>query len=131
MSDGPSKHFSWEEVRCKHTRDLPELDDAFDDFVLKLEELRRAVGRPLVVLSWYRAASHPDEAVKKAPGPHCTGLAADIRCSGRFAHDLLREALILGFTGIGVSQRGPHEHRFIHLDTTEGPTRPWVWSYAG
>jgi zinc D-Ala-D-Ala carboxypeptidase len=39
----------------------------------------------------------------------------------------LRLAFKLGFTGIGVQQKG--SGRFIHLDTMEGGTRPTVWSY--
>jgi len=36
-------------------------------------------------------------------------------------------ALELGFTGIGVQQKGTG--RFPHLDTLEEPPRPNVWSY--
>jgi hypothetical protein len=33
----------------------------------------------------------------------------------------------LGFTGIGVQQKGTG--RFIHVDLTVGQNRPTVWSY--
>ena len=31
--------------------------------------------------------------------------------------------------GIGISQKGKHKSRFIHLDTIDSDNRPWVWSY--
>jgi hypothetical protein len=33
----------------------------------------------------------------------------------------------MGFTGIGVQQKG--SRRFIHLDVLQNPPRPNVWSY--
>ena len=45
---------------------------------------------------------------------------------------LIRIAIEAGMTGIGISQRGPHEKRFIHLDDMDNSgehPRPWVWSY--
>ena len=32
----------------------------------------------------------------------------------------------IGFSGIGLSQRGPHQDRFVHLDTKP---RKALWSY--
>jgi hypothetical protein len=52
--------------------------------------------------------------------------------SGKDAYELMSLAMEKGFSGIGVSQRGPHEKRFLHLDTMEDSgthLRPWVWSY--
>jgi len=43
---------------------------------------------------------------------------------------VLREALILGFTGIGINQKGTG--RFLHLDLLPNlllHPRPTVWSY--
>ena len=34
-----------------------------------------------------------------------------------------------GFTGFGLRGKGDYKYRFIHLDDTEGPFRPWPWSY--
>jgi len=51
---------------------------------------------------------------------------------GHDAYRLMRLAIVHEFTGIGVSQRGMFERRFIHLDTMEDGDhhpRPWVWSY--
>ena len=59
-------------------------------------------------------------------------MAADIVVGGHDAYRLMRLAIVHEFKGIGVSQRGMFERRFIHLDTMEDGDhhpRPWVWSY--
>ena len=64
--------------------------------------------------------------------PHLYGKAVDIVISGKSAYRLMKLAIQHGFTGIGVSQRGPHEKRFLHIDTMENSDthpRPWIWSY--
>lgn len=104
------------------------------DTMRKLVALRRDVGFPLPVSSAYRCPSHPSEAGKdgKHPGAHAQGQGVDILVSGRRAYRVLEAAFRHGFTGIGVSQRGPHESRFVHLDDLPGRAqkmRPAVWSY--
>ena len=39
---------------------------------------------------------------------------------------LFEKACQIGFSGIGLSQRGPHQDRFVHLDTKP---RKASWSY--
>lgn len=99
----------------------------------KLQELRVFVAMPLTVTSGYRSPQHSVEAAKEKPGTHTLGRAVDIQCSGERAFDILREALIVGFSGIGVSQSGDHSKRFLHLDDLApneySAPRPAVWSY--
>jgi len=119
-------NFSKEEFDCKHTG-KNEMQHSFMD---KLQALRTAYGKPMKITSGYRDASHPIEARKAKPGAHATGMAADIAVSHTDAHEVLRIAFELGFTGIGVQQKGGG--RFIHLDTIENnpdQPRPHVWSY--
>ena len=92
-----------------------------------IQQLRYEVG-PLNVTSGYRCPQHPIEAAKQAPGSHSTGTAVDIAVSGSRALAVLSGALGLGFTGIGVKQKGPHAKRFIHLDRAPSQ-RPMLWSY--
>lgn len=103
------------------------------DFMRKVEALREACGFPFAVSSAYRCPKH-NAAVSSSGsnGAHTTGRAIDIQVYGPLAHMLLSEALTAGFTGIGVSQKGAHGSRFIHLDDLpEGGAhpRPGVWSY--
>jgi hypothetical protein len=51
-------------------------------------------------------------------------LAVDLGVQGAEAVAVLRLALGLGFTGIGVQQKGAG--RFLHLDLRREPT---IWSY--
>lgn len=120
---GKYKNFTKDEFTCKHTGK----NEMQADFMDKLQKLRDIYGKPMIITSGYRHPSHPIERAKDAPGPHTTGQAADIAVQGADAWKLLAIALTLGFTGIGVQQKG--SGRFIHLDTLKTSIRPTVWSY--
>lgn len=129
-SDWPSgrwPNFSYTEMRCRETGACL-LVPAFMD---RLQRLRRLYGRPMIITSGYRSPEHSLERIKALPGAHPRGRAADVLCDGVAAHALLRAALGLGFTGIGVAQAG--EERFVHLDDLSDDEfhmpRPDVWSY--
>ena len=94
------------------------------EFMGRLQALRDVYARPMTITSGYRCPDQPVEKAKFAPGMHATGLACDVNVQGAEAHELLRLAFHLGFTGIGVQQKG--SGRFIHLDLRSSPT---VWSY--
>jgi zinc D-Ala-D-Ala carboxypeptidase len=113
------------EFRCRHTGECV-MQPAF---LARLQALRTAYGRPMVITSGYRHPTHPVEARKAAPGAHSQGRAADIAVHGADALRLIVLAAEHGFTGIGVQQKGAA--RFIHLDDLQAPAwpRPTVWSY--
>ena len=101
------------------------------DFMERIEKLRIQFGKPMTVTS---AARCPEYNAKVSStgltGPHTTGRAIDFGISRGDAYAVLRLALIAGFTGIGVAQKGPS--RFLHLDDLEqdeGQPRPTIWSY--
>lgn len=118
-------NFSENEFRCRHSGVL----QMSPEFMARLQRLRLGFGAPMRVTSGYRHPTHPIEAAKAVPGAHSTGRAADIGVQGADALRLIALAADLGFTGIGVQQKGGG--RFIHLDDLEGPAwpRPTVWSY--
>ena len=122
------KHFSKDEFKCKCGCNLVEMSKSF---VLRLDHLRERMGTPLAVTSGYRCPQHNVQVSSSGlDGPHTTGRAADLRVMGHDAYRLLQRAPELGFTGIGVAQKG--QSRFIHLDDLQahqGRPRPWVWSY--
>ena len=120
MTDWPYRYFTRAEMACKHTGRC-EMDPAFME---RLEALREAYGKPMVVTSGYRDPSHPEEAKKAEPGTHSRGIAVDIAVRGADAVRLLELALARGFRGIGVQQKGAV--RFLHLDTRNDPA---LWSY--
>jgi uncharacterized protein YcbK (DUF882 family) len=119
-------NFSEAELRCKHTGKC----EMHPDFMARLQRLRTAYGKSLRITSGYRDRTHPVEACKRGSGAHTTGRAVDIAIMGGEALALIKIALEVGFTGIGIKQHGPS--RFLHLDdlgATATQPRPWVWSY--
>ena len=118
-------NFTEAEFKCSHTGKC-RMHAGFMD---RLQRLRTRYGKPMVITSGYRDATHPIEARKASPGAHATGRAADIAVDRGDAYELLKLALELGFTGIGINQKG--SGRFIHLDDLPGGDhlRPTIWSY--
>lgn len=118
ISEVNYKHFSRDEFVCKETGE----NEIQDRFIRKLDVLRGRCGFPFVITSGYRSPNHSIEAAKDKPGQHSSGRCADIACtSDRKRLVLLREALILGFTGVGVNAK------FIHLDERDAPGASWVY----
>jgi len=125
-----SPHFSRSELACPCCgwMGMP------PDMIQRLERLREAYGFPLPIVKGggCRCPAH-NAAVSSTGlrGPHTTGLAIDpggIR--GERAHTLLRHALELGATGIGIG----HDGSVRHLDWCpigEGLAipRPRLWTY--
>ena len=123
-----STHFSREELTCHCGCGRCEMDAVF---MARLEALREAFGKPMKLSSAYRCPDYNAAVSTTGPnGPHTTGRAVDVLVSGEDAWRLVQLAYDMGFTGLGVCQRGPHETRFIHLDDLEDDViRPRIWSY--
>ena len=84
----------------------------------------------MVITSGFRCARYNVEVSSSGEGgPHTTGRAVDVQVSGPRAYRLLHLALAHGFSGVGVKQHGPHDHRFLHFDSVPRPY-PVIWSYA-
>jgi uncharacterized protein YcbK (DUF882 family) len=125
------RHFTREEFAC-HGTDCCGGDNKIEDsFVELLDELREQCGFKLPVTSGYRCPIHNQRVSSTgANGPHTTGRAADLGVSRQRAHRVLELALKMGFTGIGLNQKG--EGRFVHLDDLpDAPRqpRPTTWTY--
>jgi len=127
-------NFSFTEMACSQTGECG-MDKATMD---RLQMLRSHYGSPLTITSGYRSPQHSIEAAKEMPGTHSMGRAVDISCAGVDAFEILAEALVVGFTGIGVNQngytrRGTMENRFLHLDDLKNGEhrvpKPTIWSY--
>ena len=117
------KYFTEDELKCSHCG----YNMMKADFMDRVIELRRALDFPFVVTSAYRCPVHNSNVSSTgATGPHTTGRAIDIGVSRERAYELIKLAIMSGFTGIGVNQKG--NGRFIHLDDLING-RPTVWSY--
>ena len=122
------EYFSVDELKCKGT-DECNMDEGFME---RLVTLRHKFNKPMVISSGYRSSSYNQVIGGARNSPHLYGKAVDVLVSGKAAHKLIGLAIQHGFTGIGVSQRGSHESRFLHLDTMDNSDihpRPWIWSY--
>jgi zinc D-Ala-D-Ala carboxypeptidase len=120
-------HFHVRELACRcGCGGLPK-----QDFMDKVEKLRDRLGFQMPVTSGYRCPEYNNRISGTGrTGPHTTGRAIDIGVSHSRALEMIRMALSMGFTGIGVKQHGAG--RFIHLDDlpdAEGQPRPTCWSY--
>lgn len=103
-----------------------------DSFMQFLVTVREEASFPFVVSSGFRCAKRNEEIRGAGNSAHLLGLAADIRCYGDEALRLVYLAVKHGVSGIGVSQKGGIDSRFIHVDTVPRDSvhpRPWIWSY--
>lgn len=114
--------------KCKNCAGIP--GNMNDEFMELLLNMRHEAGFGFILSSAYRCPSHNANVSSTGrTGPHTTGRAVDIRCFGSKAHKVLELAMKYRMTGIGVSQKGRHSKRFIHVDNLIITGRPWVWSY--
>tara|TARA_R100000655_G_scaffold109987_1_gene166808 strand:- start:1124 stop:1471 length:348 start_codon:yes stop_codon:yes gene_type:complete len=112
------KYFKLSDFNCQETGEN-KMEVAF---IEKLDRLREECGFPFIITSGYRSSTHSIEAKKATPGQHTKGNAADIKAVGGAQRiQIVKEALKLGFTGIGVAKT------FIHVDTRT--TVPVLWTY--
>lgn len=101
-------------------------------FLDRFETLRELYGKPLPILSGYRTPEHNQQVSTTGEnGPHTHARACDVRVHGADALRVIELALVCGFTGIGVQQKGPMASRYLHLDDLMAPDfpRPGIWSY--
>jgi|DEB0MinimDraft_6_1074348.scaffolds.fasta_scaffold47763_3 zinc D-Ala-D-Ala carboxypeptidase len=121
-----STHFKRKELQCSFSGEC----QMQDWFMEKLEALRMDYNRPMRLSSAFRSIEHPRERTKPGGkgGRHTQGVAVDCLVYGEDALDLISLALKHGFNGIGVSQKGDFNSRFIHLDIRQ-ESSPAIWSY--
>ena len=93
----------------------------------KLDQLREAYGYPIKLTSTYRSPDHPIEAKKTKPGEHAYGAAVDIACvGGEATFKLVKAAIEVGFTRIGVSRK----NNFVHVGVGyDGAPPITIWTY--
>lgn len=122
-------HFTDRELACRCGCGMLPRQSSQD----RLERLRVLCAFPFIVTSAARCSKH-NAAVSTTgdDGPHTKGGAFDIGVAGGSALILVDKAREVGFTGIGIKQKGPYQERYVHVDDLEdapGQPRPWIWSY--
>jgi zinc D-Ala-D-Ala carboxypeptidase len=123
------EYFSPVELRCHCGKCDSEGKEMNEEFMKKLIALRERLDFPFVISSAYRCLSYNARISQAKNSAHTTGRAVDIVVRGEKALQVVKEAIALGFTGIGVKQKDIG--RFIHLDDLQAPDypRPSIWSY--
>jgi len=128
-----TKNFSVDEMKCHCGCGEDSMDMDFMDI---LQNIREDMKRPLKISSGVRCATHNSNVSSTgATGPHVPRTsgtkASDIIISGADALRLVDIARKHGISGVGISQRGLHAKRFIHVDTLSDDKhpRPTMWSY--
>ena len=117
-----SAHFDSSEFRCKCCNQLPE-SGINPDLIELLEEIRRALAKPLIITSGYRCEPHNRECGGKPKSQHMLGNAADIHISGVSASQLwtfLDRNFQSRCKGLGKYPS------FVHVDVREGTPARWV-----
>lgn len=85
---------------------------ATDELAARLESLRSALGRPIVVTSGYRCARRNAEVGGAAGSRHMSGRAADVSCPRAKQQSLCEAAKLCGFAKtLAYPERG-----FVHLE---------------
>ena len=100
-------------------------DDHDKHFVDMLQELRNAIG-PMPLSSAYRCERYNKRIGGVGGAAHIKGIGADVLISGERAMQCFEQARRIGFSGIGLSQKGPIQSHFIHLDILP---RKAFWTY--
>ena len=108
-------NFSVNEMTCKCGCGAHEMDE---EFMRMLQTLRDEMQGPLKVSSGFRCEDHNQMVSTTGRNVQQTlARATDILISGERAMVLFEKARQIGFSGIGLSQKGNHSSRFLHLET--------------
>ena len=119
-------HFKPEELACKHCGALPdELDTQLLD---NLELLRAALGKSLKVNSAHRCRQHNLLVGGAAYSQH-KSLAVDLSLTGHEPLEVYRQALRIGFLGIGLGTSFIHLDMRRKIDGHQPVRRLTVWYY--
>jgi zinc D-Ala-D-Ala carboxypeptidase len=109
------RNFSPAEIACRGTGKLLVNDDALD----RLQALRTALGKPMIINSAYRSPEHNKRVGGATGSKHLSGTAFDVSMANHDPASFIAAARRAGFSGIGTYPRS----NFVHIDT--GPARTW------
>ena len=116
-NDWPLKYFTPDEIACRGTGEIFVNLDA----LVKLDNMRSRVGRPLRINSAYRSFMHNCKIGGAPFSAHSTkggASAFDIALDSHDKNVLIKVALNVGFTGLGTNYNS-----FLHIDC--GRKRNW------
>ena len=104
------EHFSKEEMACKHCGALPPY--GMSNMLMDgLEELRRRIGKPVIINSGYRCPYWNKHEGGVYNSQHVLGTAADIYVEGMGVYELAKICKEI-FDGVGEY----YQDEFVHVD---------------
>src|SRR3990167_11402528 len=116
-----SKHFSYDEMKCKCKRSDCDSVDMKDSFIEKLEKLRELMDIPLIPTSAIRCKFWNGLQGGSPRSQHLYGNACDFWFQDQIEKDrFIRVSEDVGFLGIG------HGNHLVHIDNRNKYAR---WSY--
>ncbi len=121
-SDFPMDQWRWPDFSPQELASKGEGELMIDEPSLdRLQALRTALGKPLIITSAYRSLAHNRRIGSKDTSQHRKAKAYDVLMANHDPGVFERAARAAGFTGIGhyPNSRNP----FMHIDT--GPARRW------
>ena len=114
-----SDNFYRDEFACPHCG----VADIDPRLVLKLQELRLAIGRSLVITSGYRCQEHNDKIPHSSKNSsHIRGLAVDIACANSPDRFALVALCMRAFRRVGIYSGWLH----VEVDDTKPQNIMWV-----
>ena len=114
-----SDNFYRDEFACPHCG----VADIDPRLVLKLQELRLAIGRSLVITSGYRCQEHNDKIPHSSKNSsHIKGLAVDIACANSPDRFALVALCMRAFRRVGIYSGWLH----VDVDDTKPQNIMWV-----
>ena len=102
-----TKHFNSEEFECQCRCNTGNI---MQNLVLKLEEVRVAIDRPMKINSGIRCLNHNRSIGSSDTSSHIKGIAADIGCTFMSERLELMTEFVKHFKRIGIHKE------FIHVD---------------
>jgi hypothetical protein len=120
FSQVPASEWRWKSFSPREIASKGEGEILIDEQALdKLQKLRDALGKPLVLTSAYRSPAHNKRVGGAKNSRHMQGDAFDVRMENHDPHEFEAAARAVGFTGFGYYPKSG----FMHVDT--GPARNW------
>ena len=120
MANMITPNFSRSEMACRCGCGHDEMDQ---EFMRMLQALRDEIG-PMPVTSGFRCDAHNNDVSTVKNGRHTLAKAADILISGERAMQLFEKARQIGFSGIGLNQKG-------QLTSGSYISIPWIVAPCG
>ena len=118
-----SKNFMHSEVACKCCGKVGRDQAETEKQILKMQELRDHLGKPITVTSWHRCEKHNREVGGSAKSAHLWGGATDIVVAGIDPREVVAVGTLLGFTDVIRYARS----KFVHVGTMV-KHNPWVFN---